>query len=258
MANIGTWRSITQVGTYEPFDLQVARGQIAGHSPVVIYGYSTAIGSTALGPVWEGQTQSGGLAPYPGSAAQLVLVSDNAADTSAKSVLISGLDANYKPITETIALNGTSNVTTTNSFLRINGMKMANSLNTGVITAKISTTVYAQINAGIGSSQASIFTVPAGYTFYLTYIQADASIGFTSSNYMILAEYNKDNSTGATTYNGQSVYVQYYNQPFTVPVAHPEKMDMQFLVKANSGSPFTVDIYAGGYLIQNAIQGSNG
>jgi hypothetical protein len=245
--------SITRFGLYEPFDLQVARGQITGHYPVVIFGYSTLIGSTALGPAWEGQTLSGGLAPYPSSAAQLVLVSDSASDTSAKSVIIIGLDANYKQITETIALNGTSNVTTTKSFLRINGMKMANSLNTGNVTASISSTVYAKINAGIGSSQASIFTVPAGYTFYLTYIQADASIGFTSSNYMILAEYNKDNSTGATTYNGQSVYVQYYNQPFTVPVAHPEKMDIQLLVKANTGSPFTVDIFAGGYLITNDL-----
>jgi hypothetical protein len=70
---------------------------------------------------------------------------------------------------------------------------------------------------------------------------------------MLFAEYNKNNLTGATTYAGQSTFVQMYNQPFTIPVAHPEKTDIQYLVKANSGSPFTADIFAGGYLIQNNV-----
>lgn len=246
--------SVTRSGAYEPFDLQVARGQIYGHASQEIFGYSANIAATALGPIWEGQTQSGGLYVPPASAAPLVLVSDSASDNTTRSVVINGLDANYAIQTETIALNGTSAVTTTKSFLRINGMEMLNSTNTGTITAKISTTLYAQINPGIGQTQMSIFTVPAGYTFYLSYVQIDASIGFTSSAYMTYSEYNKLNSgtqSGQITQVNQSTFVQKQEVPYTCPIAHIEKTDMQFCVIASAGGPLKCSMYAGGYLIQN-------
>jgi hypothetical protein len=248
---MGTYSSATRQGAYEPFDLQVARGQVDGHTSINIFGFSTTVGSTALGPLWEGLTLSGGAYAYPGSAAPLVLVSDSASDTSALSIQIQGLDANYAPLTETIAMNGTTNVTTTNSFLRINLMTTTNGLNVGNITAKISTTTYAKINAGIGQTQMSIYTVPKGYTFYLSYVQADASIGFTSSNYMKYAEYNKDNVTGEINVLNQTTFVQSLNIPYTCPIPHTEKTDIQFQIIANTGSPFLANIYAGGILIKN-------
>ena len=255
MANIGIWRSITQVGTYEPFDLQVSRGQIQGHTGLEIFGFTPNISNTASGPMWEGQTQSGGLYVYPGSAAPLVLVSTSTSDTTALSVRIEGCGAGFVPLTETIALNGTTNVTTTNSFLRINAMYVTNGTNVGTITAKIGATTYAQINAGIGKTQMSIYTVPAGYTFYLSYTQYDAAIGFTSSSFMTTQEYNKNNTTGALTLTHQTVFVQKQETPFTTPIAHPEKMDIQFCVKSSSGGPLNCSMYAGGYLIQNYMQG---
>jgi len=255
MANLmGVPSSVTRMGSFEPFELQVARGQVVGHIGLEIFGYSTAIGSTAQGPLWEGQTLSGGLYTPPASAAPLVLVSDSASDNSTRSVVIEGLDANFVPLVETIALNGVTNVTTTNSFLRINQMSMLNSTNTGNITAKIGASTYAKINAGVGQTQMSIYTVPAGYTFYLSYVQYDASIGFTSSNYMTAQEYNKINTgdrNGLITLLNQTTFVQKQEIPFTVPIAHAEKTDIQFCVKSNTGSPFTVSMYAGGILIQN-------
>jgi hypothetical protein len=248
---MGTYSSATRQGAYEPFDLQVSRGQVDGHTSLNIFGFSTAVGSTALGPVWEGLTLSGGAYAYPSSAAPLVLVSDSASDTSALSVQIQGLDANFAPLVETIAMNGTTNVTTTNSFLRINLMTTTNGLNVGNITAKISSTTYAKISAGIGQTQMSLYTVPKGYTFYLSYIQADASIGFTSSNYMKYAEYNKDNVTGEINLLNQTTFVQSLNIPYTCPIQHTEKTDIQFQIVANTGSPFSCNIYAGGILIKN-------
>jgi len=249
---MGVYSSATRQGQYEPFDLQVSRGQVDGHTAIQLFGYSTAVGSTALGPLWEGLTLSGGAYAYPSSAAALVLVSDSASDTSALSVRIDGLDANYAPLTETIAMNGTSNVTTTNSFLRINQMSTTNGLNVGNITAKISSTTYAKITASIGQTQMSSYSVPAGYTFYLYYVQADASIGFTSSTYMKYAEYNKYNATGEINLLTQSTFVQNLNLPYNFqPIPHPEKTDMQFQVVASTGSPYTANIFAGGILIKN-------
>jgi hypothetical protein len=248
---MGTYSSATRQGAFEPFELQVSRGQVDGHTPVEIFGYSAAIGATAQGPMWEGQTQSGGLYTPPASAAPLVLVSSSASDTTALSVRIEGCGANFVALTETIALNGTTNVTTTNSFLRINAMYVTNGTNVGTITAKISSTTYAQINAGVGQTQMSIYTVPAGYTFYLSYVQYDAAIGFTSSAYMTGQEYNKDNVSGQITVTHQTVFVQKQETPFTAPVAHTEKTDMQFCVKASAGGPLVCSTYAGGILVKN-------
>jgi len=248
---MGTYSSATRQGAYEPFDLQVARNQVDGHQGIEIFGYSPNIANTATGPMWEGQTQSGGLYTPPSSAAPLVLVSSSASDTSALSVRIEGCGANFVALTETIALNGTTNVTTTNSFLRINAMYVTNGTNVGTITAKISSTTYAQINAGVGQTQMSIYTVPAGYTFYLSYTQYDAAIGFTSSAYMTGQEYNKDNVTGAITVTHQTVFVQKQETPFTAPIPHTEKTDLQFCVKSSSGGPLTCSMYAGGILIKN-------
>jgi hypothetical protein len=248
---MGVYSSATRQGAYEPFDLQVARGQVDGHTGIEIFGYSPNIANTATGPMWEGQTQSGGLYTPPSTAAPLVLVSSSASDTTALSVRIEGLGAGFVPLVETIALNGTTNVTTTGSFLRINGMYVTNGTNVGAITAKISSTTYAQINAGVGQTQMSIYTVPAGYTFYLSYTQYDAAIGFTSSAYMTGQEYNKDNTTGQITVTHQTVFVQKQETPFTAPIPHPEKMDLQFCVKASAGGPLTCSMYAGGILVKN-------
>ena len=259
--------SITRNGRHEPFELQVARGQVALHYPIELFGYSTAVGSTALGPCWEGLTQSGGAYAYPSSAVQMTLVSTT---TDTQNVLVMGLDANYNLLSETITLNGTTNVTTVNSYLRINGLYITNGINAGTITCKNNSVLYAQINIGIGQSQMSIYTVPKGYTFYLSYVQANASIGFTSSTYMTFAEYNKYNLpvlgdnylgyplgySGNTNVLSQSPFVQIFNVPYSVPVTHESGTDIQFQMKASTGGPYTGSIFAGGVLIANADVGS--
>ena len=53
----------------------------------------------------------------------------------------------------------------------------------GNITAKNGGTTYAQINAGIGRTQMSIYTVPAGYTFYLNRAQGFTSTFYTASQF---------------------------------------------------------------------------
>ena len=255
--------SVTVQGAFEPFDLQVGRNQIMGHIPIEIFGYSATVGSTALGPLWEGLTLSGGAYVYPSSALQMTLVSTNAADTQIIAVL--GLDINFNMISEYVTLTGTTPVTTVNSYFRINQLLVTNGLNAGTITCKNSTNLYAQINAGIGQTQMSIYTVPRGYTFYLSYVQSDSSIGFTSSNYMTFVESNKYNIevtgdfvngyqvnySNNTTVVSQTPFVQTLNIPYTVPVTHEQGTDIQFQVKANTGSPFAADVYAGGILIKN-------
>lgn len=174
---MGTYSSVSRQGAYEPFELQVARGQIQAHSVVTIAGYNSDVDTA-----WEMITPVGDLS-YPAAALQMTVSSDSTSDTSAgtgaRTVLISGLDANYAVITETVTLNGQTAVTTTNSFLRVNSMLvttagtgLANAgiiyIGTGVVTAGVPATVYNLISIGFNNTTSSQYTVPAGYTGYLT------------------------------------------------------------------------------------------
>lgn len=91
-------RSITQVGTSEPFELQVARGQIPGHSIRNLFGTNPAIGTTFRTP-WENNTAL----PFLSAEQNLSIVSDSASDT-AVSILVSGVDGDYNSVSETVAL----------------------------------------------------------------------------------------------------------------------------------------------------------
>jgi len=85
-----------------PSYMQVARGLVTGASVVNIYGYQGALpnssGATYY-PVWENTTAY----TYPVSATTMLLYSSSASDTNV-SVLISGLDASYNQISETLVL----------------------------------------------------------------------------------------------------------------------------------------------------------
>ena len=77
----GIVSSITRAGAYEPFDLQLARGQILGHNAIQIFGYSASIGNNQQA-IWEGSsTSAGGYYTFPSAAVQMTLVSSSASDT---------------------------------------------------------------------------------------------------------------------------------------------------------------------------------
>lgn len=169
--------SISRYGKTEPFDLQVSRGQIAWHSAVTVFGFNGDI-DTAAETVWPG----GGILDFPAAALQMSVSSSSANDTSngtgARTVYISGLDANHNVISETIALSGQSAATTQNSYLHINEAYVvsAGSLNsaagsiyigTGTLTAGVPATIYDIIAFDYNKRVTGSYTIPAGYTGYL-------------------------------------------------------------------------------------------
>ena len=245
--------SVTVQGAYEPFDLQVSRNQIMGHDHIDLFGYSTAVGSTAMGPLWEGLTGSGGNYPFPASAAQIVVVSSSASDT-AVTMLISGLDANFAPITESVALNGTTNVTTVKSFLRINSVVTTAGNAVGNVTFTSGATVIARVNAGIGQTQMSVYTVPAGYTLYITYFQGDGNTTTTSGAFMNTRLRTTLNPSGVVLISGQATYLTNLTVPYGVPVAVTEKTDFEFQFQGSGGAGARQNCYVGGYIIKNDSQ----
>ena len=243
--------SITQNGRFEPWELQVARDQITWHSPLNLFGNTTALGSTAFGPLWEGLTGAGGTYAYPASAVIMTLASSSASDT-AVTIRIFGLGAGYVLQTEDVALNGTTNVNTTKTFLRINKMETLSGNAVGNVTAVNGAVTYAKITAGNGDTQMSIYTVPAGYTFYQTYYQADTNTSVTSGAYVKLRTYLVDNAAGGVIHAlNQTAFVQQLSIPLSFPVAFAEKSDIQYQLLGAGGAGAVANIYVGGILIKN-------
>ena len=229
--------SVSVQGAYEPFDLQVARNQIAGHQIVSLFGYQAAVTTTSI-PIWENAAAY----VYPTSATTLTVVSTSANDNTAASILINGLDANFNPISETIFLNGTTGVTTVNSYLRVNSLLMTSpgtgfNTNQGTITVKQSSNTLAQINTGIGKSQSTIYTVPNGYTFYLDLAEVNTSNSYTSSTIVTYKVQTTNNISGVQITALQQPFVSIYTASRSSdPFAYQQKTDIQWQLATNTGT----------------------
>jgi hypothetical protein len=252
MANLGVVRSITQVGTYEPFELQVARGQITGHEVVNVFGFSSGTPNTGFIAAWENNTAY----VFPTVASTMVVTSSSASDT-AVTVSIDGLDANYNTIIESVVLNGTTAVTTTKAFFRIHSVITTTGNAVGTIYVKnAGGTTYAQVAIGAGRTNMSIYTVPAGYTAYWTQFDSFSSTSVTSGVYATFRAL----LTNPAGVNNVTLSIPFLNE-FSVtrpyPIGYPEKTDVQWQNKS-SGAGLSIGTLAIGILVKNNITGSIG
>ncbi len=226
--------------------LNIARGLVKGVTGLSISGYSSAVGGTFV-PLWE----INGSYTYFSSAQVVRVWSDSASDTNV-SILISGLDANYDIITETVVLtNGTTGVLSTKQFLRINNLTTVGAVNAiGTIRAGSSdkSITLAGIVDGNGRSQMSLYTVPNGYTFYLS--QVNLYTNSNGSQYVNYRSYTQQ-PNGLTTKVLQFPLTTQYNSVKIVPRPYASKTDIQW--QCNSTGTSQVGIQIEGYLIQNPI-----
>jgi len=239
--------SISKLGTHEPFELQVAQGQIAYHKHVYKFGQNAVVGNS-IETIW----QQGGLYSYPPSATTMTVSSSNANDTSAgtgaRTVQIVGLDGDYNEISETIILNGQTAVTTTNSFLRVNrgvvltaGSGGVNAgiiyVGTGTVTLGVPANVYTTIN-GDGTNQTlqAFWTVPANYNAYI--YQTNISTGNTSNTPAVLKTLLVARPYGGVFNTKEIIVLTDGNhlQNYSFPITLTEKTDIEFRAESSSGS----------------------
>lgn len=138
------------------------------------FGRNADVDSAAAEDIWDG----GGIHVPPTAARLHDIVSTDAADdaagTGARTVEIQGLDSDYKVQSETVTMDGTTDVETANSYVRIFRMKVVTAgsggVNAGTITAtaQIDSTVSAQIAIGNNQTLMAIYTVPVGVWGQLT------------------------------------------------------------------------------------------
>jgi len=164
-------------------------------------------------------------------------------------ILVNGLDADYKSVAAIVTLNGTTPVTTTQTFLRINSAVILSGSNVGNITISNGGTTYGYIEATLGTTQACVYTVPAGFALYL--FRIDVTSGTVNPNKYITMRNVICTSTGrklrvaeATFQNNQ---VSFDRQ---VPFRIAEKTDFQFEMKSSS-STNEVSIFIEAILVEN-------
>jgi hypothetical protein len=225
--------SITQSGRYEPFNLQVARGQITNHRAISVFGYNGDVDTTEES-VWPAD----GKIPHGQSASILKVSSSSASDASgdvgARTVLIEGLDANFNEVSETVILNGQTAVNTTLSYVAINNLLVMSvgtsdhnvgdiNVGTGDVTAGVPAVLFDLIAATYNQRTTGHYTVPAGYTAYLEVgiFSAGQASGSTSVTGKILVTDNVSDIQrvgSIVTLNNGSVQFN-----FSYPILIPER-----------------------------------
>lgn len=215
--------------------VHLARGAIFKTSHINKFGYNTSVGSS-----YETITDLG-TNNLPTSAAVVSVVSASTADddgsTGAEKVEIQGLDANFNLQTEIVTMNGQSAVTTTNTFIRVFRMRVTEAgsggVNAGNITASISASDVARINANEGQTLMAVYTVPAGKKAYFVKFQGSLSKN-QEANFQLRAKvYN----SGAWNVKGLwGTFANAITYDYPIPLEFDEKTDIQIRGKAGATS----------------------
>lgn len=223
------------------FMLDIARGLVPGHTLVVIRGHNPTQ-TSASGFV---DVSEHGDLTYLTSAETMNIVSTSASDDGSpagiglRTLLITGVDGTGAAISETVVLNGTTNVLTSNSYLRINSMEGltagSSGWNVGNITATASTagTIQGEMNAEESLSQGSHYTVPLGKTFYPIQLELNcAKISGGGSPEVEFKEYSRSGGAGAA-------WLQNFDKKIDTSVTNQLDVVMPF---PGGGHPARTDI----------------
>lgn len=259
--------SVTEDQRTEPFELQVARGLVQGHKTLFKFG-NNPDSNGSLETVWSHSS----LYVYP-TAATVMKVSSTSADdngtgTGARTVLVAGLDANYNEASETVTLTGQTPVLTTTVFIRVfrsyvvsagSGGTAAGTIyvGDGTVTAGVPATVYAEIPLGENQTLMAMWTVPAGYTFYM--YRGSFSAASNNAAQYVLGKFMVRPLGGvfrnAADVTANSNVIQY---DFEIPLAIPEKADIEARVIALAGTNFYITASFEGVYIAGSSKPSPG
>lgn len=233
--------STSKLGITEPFDLQMSRGQITGHTRFYKFGYNPAVGTTD-----ETICDLGGQYVYLTSATTFTVSSSNT-DTTDQGVVIyiEGLDANYDVKYETVTLGATGSATTSNSYLRVyRGFVAGGTALSGNVSVTANSNTYLYISARDQQSMVAVYTVPRGYTLYVDLFSA--STGTTSTtNYITLRARARGVGGVFRTTHQWTVQSAQFQYNFRYPFALPEKTDFEVRAQSSSGDQEVSSMWEG-------------
>ena len=247
--------SITRFGKYEPWHLQVSREQIENHKRLFKFGFNPDINGTEE-TVWD----AGGIYAYPSAAVAMTATTDavTPSNDNGVKILIQGLDANYNEVSEEVTLAGAGTATTTQTFIRVYRAYVSGSqAPTGNINITNGGTTYARVSLGDNQTLMSMWTVPAGYTAYLTHL--NIATGTTNANqYIIVRLVAREPSGVFRTQLKQSIgsggvadFVIEYPLPF------PEKTDIEIRATSSGSNNLVSSDFSIIYIKNSSVPGNN-
>ena len=238
------------------FYLEVARGNVLNFAMKELLGLNAAVGGTE--DIWN---QSGSITQIT-AAAVLCVSSTDALDIDLE-VVVTGLDANYDEITETIITDGTDGQVLVNGsslFFRVNSVTMAVAP-AGKVYVYYGTTATAGVPDNITKVQAAvdiagtqaynaIYTVPRNKIWYLSGLRYRSTASFTKNDVIIsliqklyggvntTVETVKYKDLGTTNYvDDQVTYIDH-------PIAFPAKSEIRFTAGLSGGTALNIAIEA--------------
>lgn len=131
--------------------------------------------------VYGSQDASGAFYIFNSIKNNINLSSSSSLDNTSYSILITGLSDTYSIIYETLNMNGTSQVTSSNQYFRLNslevitapsnGLTFVNPLNGDITITDSSSNIFGIIDSKSGKRCAGVYTVPIGYRLLITKIE---------------------------------------------------------------------------------------
>lgn len=184
----------------------------------------------------------GGVRTLPAAAGIVSISSTSVNDiavtgSGARTLSVTGLDANFVEQEDEVALNGLTPVVTTKSFLRIFDLRVltagATGSNEGDITASIGGDNQSQIRIGFNVSKDVGFTVPANHVAYLS----DITFGVGANKEVELRFLQRPFGGVFYAEGAGFVFQNALPKPVNFAVGFPEKTDINVQGRNNSTAP---------------------
>jgi len=214
--------------------INIARGQVLNTSHIHKFGAVPAMSTNTTGTIWDVNDTV-----YPWSTwatpGVLTIPAVNAGDNGDK-VIVYGLDQYYDMIEEEFTLSSSGTVTGTKTFSRVyRAYYYDNTTNTGNINIQRNGTTVARITAGKAQTLMAVYTVPAGYTGYLTQGSTSIQYGGDATIDMFVRYYGQSSfrigHSGEVAGTGMP-----YHYEFSVPIVIPEKSDIDVRTSVRSNN----------------------
>lgn len=165
-------KQITVGDLMRDFYLEVAKGNVVGHTSVNKFGENFTVTADTYEDIWDG----GGSYLYPTTATitHVSQATDQVGTDGGATIEVQGLDVNWVSVTQNVdldATNTTTEVALTTALLRVYRMRVLEDITLAADISAVASggaTTYATILAGNNQTLMALFSVPAGKTAYMS------------------------------------------------------------------------------------------